>query len=163
MFEITSKACRLTHINGRHEKHGDEDVLAADLEFKADFSNDVLAEFAPALRSCLYERDEGGDLDAQGQDRPTKRRFPALAQPLRWDAEIVGATVTMDYGFTPLTFELVNVNKFRLELHDGGTVTVQFRLQLRPSEEQLTKLFMRLDSEVALTIEPPEAREQEAA
>lgn len=162
MFDITAKTCRLTNVNGRHEKHGDENVFAADLELAADFSNDVLAEFAPALRSCLYERDDDGDLDARGQDRPTKLRFPKLVQPLKWDDEIVGATVTIDYGFTPLTFELVQVNKFRIELKEGGTVTVQFRLQLRPTEEQVAKLLMRLDSEVAVTIEPPEARAEAA-
>lgn len=163
MFDLDKKTCRLTNVNARHEKHGEENVLAADMEFKAEFSNDVLAEFAPALRASLFEKDSSGDLADQAEDRPTKLRFPSLLQPIKWDAEIIGANLSIDHGMTPLSFDLADISKFRLECHEGGMVAVMFRAQVHPSEAELAKLFMCLDTNVELSIETPEMRVQEAA
>lgn len=157
MFALNNKTVTITNVNGRHEKHGDENVLACDLEIKGDFSGDILAEFAPALRSCMYEKNPDADLADQGQDVPTALRFPKLGMPLKWDAEIVGATVTLDYGIGHIALSPANVNKFRMELNEGGTCTVMFRIQANTTEEQLAKLFGVLDTKVPVTIEPPQA------
>lgn len=158
MFDLAKKTCRLTNVNARHEKHDDENVLAADMEFKAEFSNDVLAEFASALRASFYEKDTLADLADQAADRPTKLRFTSLLQPIKWDAEIIGAALTIDHGLSPLAFDLADISKFRIECHEGGMVAIMFRAQVHPSEAELAKLFMCLDTNVDLTIEPPEVR-----
>lgn len=93
MFDLNQKSFTLGHVNGRHEKHGEEDVLACDLKFKGDFDGGILAEFSPTLRHAMYAKHEGGDLADQGSDTPTAVRFPNLVQPLKFTNEIVGATV----------------------------------------------------------------------
>lgn len=161
MFDLSKKSCTLHHVNGRHEKHGEEDVLACDLKFKGDFDGDILAEFSPTLRSAMYAKKVGGDLADQGSDMPTALRFANLVQPLKFTDEIVGATVEIEYGLKVITFDTANVNEFKVECNDGGTVTVAFRVQARPTEEQLAKLFALLDTSVPVTIAPPEVKHQE--
>ena len=158
MFDLNQKSCTLGHVNGRHEKHGEDDVLACDLKFKGDFDSGILAEFHPTLRSLMYAKHEGGDLADQGSDTPTQLRFTNLVQPLKFTNEIVGATVTLEYGLKPLVFDTANVNEFKVECNEGGTVTVTFRVQVRPTEEQLAKLFALLDTSVPVTITPPEEK-----
>lgn len=158
MFDLSKKACFLAHCNGRHEKHGEDDVLACDLKFKGDFDGGILAEFHPTLRSLMYAKHEGGDLADQGSDTPTQLRFTNLVQPLKFTNEIVGATVTLEYGLKPIVFDTANVNEFKVECNEGGTVTVTFRVQVRPTEEQLAKLFALLDTSVPVTITPPEEK-----
>lgn len=158
MFDLTEKNCQLLNVNGRHESHGDENVLAVDLKFRGDFDGDILAEFAPSLRTAIYAKTEGGDLADQGTDTPTKIRFPNLIQPLKFDNEIVGARVDLQYGLQTIRFETANINKFEIECHDGGTVTVSYRVQARPTEEQLARCFALLDTQVPITITPPEVK-----
>lgn len=158
MFDLHEKSCTLRHVNGRHEKHGEDDVLACDLKFKGDFDGGILAEFHPTLRSMMFMKSAGGDLADQGSDTPTALRFPNLVQPIKFTDEIVGATVTLDYGIKPLVFDTANVNEFKVECNEGGTVTVTFRVQVRPTEEQLAKLFALLDTSVPVTITPPEEK-----
>ena len=160
MFDLSKKSCTLNHVNGRHEKHGEEDVLACDLKFKADFDGDILAEFSPTLRSAMFAKKDGGDLADQGSDTPTALRFPNLVQPLKFTDEIVGATVDLDYGLKTITFDTANVNEFKVKCNEGGTVSVTFRVQVRPSEAQLAKLFALLDTSVPVTITPPEVKLQ---
>lgn len=161
MFDLQKKSCFLAHCNGRHEKHGEEDVLACDLKFKGDFDGDILAEFSPTLRSAMYAKKDGGDLADQGSDTPTAVRFPNLVQPLKFTNEIVGATVQLEYGLQTITFDTANVNEFKVECNEGGTVTVTFRVQARPTEEQLARLFALLDTSVPITITPPEEKLQQ--
>ena len=160
MFDLDKKSCTLLHVNGRHEKHGDQDVLAVDMKFRGDFDGGILAEFAPELRHSLFKKESGGDLADQGSDTPTKLRFPNLLQPLKFEDEIVGATVGLEYGLQTITFDTANINEFKIECHEGGTVTVTFRVQARPSEEQLARVFALLDTSVPVTITPPEVKLQ---
>lgn len=159
MFDITQKNCLLRNVNGRHEKHGDENVLAADIEFDGDFTGDILAEFSPSLRSMMYEMAPDGDLADQGSDTPTKLRIPNLCMPIKFDNEVVGADITIPYGTGDITFQTADINKFRVTCHEGGTVSVAFRVQVKPSQDQLAKLFALLDTVVAVSVVPPELKE----
>jgi hypothetical protein len=161
MFDLDKKSCTLLHCNGRHEKHGEDNVLACDLKFKGDFDGDILAEFSPTLRSAMYAKKDGGDLADQGSDTPTAVRFPNLVQPLKFSDEIIGAAVTVAYGIGDIVLETCDINNFRVECKDGGTVTVTFRVQARPTEEQLARLFALLDTSVPITITPPEEKLQQ--
>lgn len=159
MFDLHKKSLTLSHVNGRHEKHGDDNVLAADLKFIGKFSGDVLAEFAPTLRSAMFTKAEGGDLADQGSDVPTALRFKNLCQPLKFSNELVGAAVTLEYGLQEIIFDPAKVNSFALECFDGGTVKVTFRVQVSGiSQESLARCFMLLDTLVPVTIVPPEEK-----
>ncbi len=157
MFDIDKKTCTLDHINIRDEKHGEENVLAIDLKLRGDFDGDILAEFGPALRSSMFKKSEGGDLADHGSDAPTALRFPNMVQPLRFDDEIIGAGVKLSYGIGDITLDTCDINNFRVECHEGGTVRVMFRVQAKPTGEQLAKISAMLGTPVEVSIDPPEA------
>lgn len=157
MFDIEKKPCTLQHINIRDEKHGEENVLAIDMKLTGDFDGDILAEFGPELRHALFKKADGGDLVDTASDVPTALRFPKMIQPIKFAQEIIGATVTVAYGLGDIVLETVNVNSFKVECHEGGTVRVTYRVQAKPTGEQLAKLSQMLGSSVDVSIDPPEA------
>lgn len=161
-FEIEEAQCKLTHLNTRTEHHGEESVLACDLTFSHDTTNDVLGIFAPSLKSCLYARDDDQPdlLDGHGGDHLTKLRFPQMGA-IKWDGgEIVGGTLTFTYGVrnTKIEFDDVKVGGFKIEPKHGGTVTVHFRAQLVPPKEHRARLMELAElGTVTVTIAAPEA------
>lgn len=157
MFDIEKKPCTLQHINIRDEKHGDENVLAIDMKLTGDFDGDILSEFGAELRHALYKKAEGGDLADQASTVPTALRFPKMIQPLKFSDEIIGAAVTVAYGIGDIVLETCDINNFRVECKDGGTVRVTYRVQAKPTGEQLAKLSQVLGSAVEVSIDPPEA------
>lgn len=157
MFDINKKTCNLQHINIRDERHGEENVLAVDLKFSGDFDGDILAEFGAELRHSMYKKADDPDLADQASDMPTELRFKTLCQPLKFDNEIIGADVEVSYGLGTIKLETCDVNGFKVECHDGGTVGVTFRVQARPTGDQLAKLSVVLGGPVEVSIEPPEA------
>lgn len=159
MFDIHKKNCTLQHINLRDEKHGEENILAVDLKFQGDFDGDILAEFALELRHSLYKQADDPDLVDKASDVPTQLRFPNLVQPLRFTNEIIGAEVTCAYGIGDIVLATCDINNFKVEAKDGGTVSVTFRVQAKPTGEQLAKLSMVLGGSVEVSIDPPEAEQ----
>jgi len=155
MFDIFKKDCTLQHINIRDEKHGEENVIAVDIKFAADFDGDILAEFGPGLRALFYVRNDGGDLADQGNNQPTALRFPKMVQPIKFDDEIIGAKVTVAYGLGDIELDACNVNAFKIECKEGGTVRVSYRVQAKPTGEQIAKLSQVLGSNVEVSITPP--------
>lgn len=160
MFDLDKKNATLQHINIRDEKHGEENVLAVDLKFQADFDGDILAEFGPSLRHSMYEKDDNPDLADQGSDVPTKLRFPMMVQPLKFGNEIIGASVNVAYGIGNFALDTCDINNFKVECHNGGTVSVTWRIQAKPTAEQLGKLSTLLGSQCEISITPPESEQQ---
>jgi len=127
VFELQEAACELVHKNDRIEKHGEEGVLACDLSFTFETNNDVLAMFAPSLKSALYMKDETtqGSL-VNEDDHLTKLRFPALCggKAISWGAgELESAELKFHYGIggrSDVVFEKSKIGKFKLECLEGG-------------------------------------------
>ena len=162
VFEVTEALVVLTHINNRLEKHGEEEVLAVDLDFEWETNNGALAMFAPTLRSAMYSKD-GGPQQAliEDPDHLVALRFPQLS-PLKWSGgEISGGHLTFHCGVTPkshIHIEGCKVHKYRLECKEGGTVVVRFQVQCHPTEGQVgkfTKFFT--DKQCTISVAPPDA------
>lgn len=165
-FELSRTTVRLAAFNTRRELHGEDPQPAADLKIDMKLGSDQLALFHPALRSMLYHYDSqvGGDLvDAAHKDSDPNYaphvRFPKMG-PLKWDDEIVGATVTVHYGVkSEIVLSGSNVAKFHMEPQNGGTVALSFLIQAHPDEKQAGKLYTMNGSDIELTIEPPESEQ----
>lgn len=161
MFEIEEGKVALRGFNMRTEKHGDVDVLAADLDFTWETGNGCLAMFAPALRSCLYAKaDDLVNRADPNEETATVLRFPDLA-PLKWTSgEIVGATLLFHTGVSAksnVSFDDCHVHKYRLECKEGGTVVVGFQVQMRPKEAEMGKLAKFFsDRQCVVSVKPPE-------
>ncbi len=158
MLSLERQKAKMTHVNPRCELHGDEHVRAADLKFTFDTSNDVLSAFDPALKSSLYRKADGDgeQLDIEPSWLP-KLRFPRMGL-VEWKSEIVGGTVQIFYGLdSSVDLEIRIADGFKFTLKDGGTVTVAFRIQCKPTEEQFGRLCYLVQESVELSMWPPKA------
>lgn len=158
MFSLQEAEVRLVNVNVRPEMHGEEPVTAVDLKCETSLANTALAMFSPDLKRALYRRDDDKpDLFAEDEQHLTKRRFPQLGV-LKWEHELVGAAARFHLGFTgksDIDLAGIDVNDFRLEPLEGGSVTVTFRIQGKPDEAQLGRLGMLAGHDMTLTITPP--------
>jgi hypothetical protein len=159
MMQLERQKAKLTHVNSRVEIHGDEKVHCADLKITFDTSNDVLSEFDPALKSSFYRKPDGDD-GRQGNLDPgwlPKLRFLKVG-PIEWEAEIIGGTVQIFYGLdSSVDLDIRIVDSFKLVLKDGGTVTVSFRIQCKPTEAQIGRLCFLVQENIEVSLWPPVA------
>lgn len=154
-LELTKCTATLENLNLRTEKAGEDKIPAADLKISTGQAADVLAHFSPTLKSFLFNPEATLDL-AGGMSL----RDPHLQYPLARDEEMTGAVVTIGYGpGKPMTFEDCKVNAFRITPHEGGSVVLAFRVQCRPSPEQVAKLYTLIEQGVEITVTPCELPE----
>jgi hypothetical protein len=141
-FSLEAAKVRLMHKNERLEKHGEDEVLACDLDFDYETSNAVLAEFHPELRSSVYKRPD----DAQGelQEDPehlTALRIPELGGHRKSEWSIPKAELVFLKGTRKhLVFAEARIHKISFDCKEGGTVVVHFQAQVHPDEAQSGKL-----------------------
>lgn len=154
-------AVRLVHVNLREEKHGDESVAAIDLKFVRTHGNDQLALLHPKLKEAFYwradETEKQGDIDGVEQIAPNLR-FPAIPS-LVWDLEMTGCSVVVDYGLgkgSNISLSDCKVNNFRVEMSEGGTTDITFRVQTSNFPTgALDKLAGKLGQETQITLWAP--------
>ncbi len=149
-LELSKVTATLENVNLRTEKAGPDKVPAADLKVSVAQSADVLAFFSPTLKSFLFHTE--GTLDLAGG---LALRDSHLGYPLSRDEEMTGATVEIGFGpGAPMVLDEAKVNSFRLTPHDGGTVIVGFRVQCRPTPEQVARLYQLQEIGIELTLRP---------
>ena len=154
-LEIVSPSATLESLNLRTEKCGPDKVPAADMKISFPTSADVLAHFHPDLKNSMFTT---GPKDLLG-DTGLAVRDNHMQFPIGRDEEMTGATVKIGYGVgEPMVFQEAKVNSFRLTPQDGGSVVVAFRVQCRPSPEQVAKLYTLQETGVELTLEPCELK-----
>jgi len=173
MLELDHQTGQFLNFNLRPEKHGEENVPGADLKIQITVSNDILAEFHPALKASLYRAPHPGEMDmvdqAEQDDGPpplTRLTFGGKLHAFKWDDEMVGATFTVHYGTggkSDIVLEDATVDSFQIEPMDGGSVTISFRVKCNPDEKAVGKLSRLMGYEIEFSIEPPSAAEMAEA
>lgn len=149
-LELTGATATLENLNCRTEKSGPDKVPAADLKVTVAQSAEVLAHFSPTLKAMLFNESGPRDL-ADG----LPLRDTHFVYPLSRDEEMTGAKVRIEFGVgKPMEFEDVKVNQFRITPMEGGTVVIGFRVQCKPDEKQIGKLYMMQEQGITLSIEP---------
>lgn len=150
---------KLTHINVRTEKHGDESATALDLKFCHTAANSALQMFHPRLQKALYWRSK--DTEAQATIEGVEQILPDLRFPelgtLVWDGEMT-ARLVIEYGVADkMLFNQVRVNAFRIDCSQGGSVDITFRVQSSNIPDgALDKLSHQLDGEIQIVLTPSE-------
>lgn len=157
----TKQVMKLTSVNIRRELAGKNPAdgrTASDLRLVVTGGNDLLDKLSPHLRGSFYQ----ADTDTQGVLLPnalTKRIHPLLVQEaLAWDAKHAGYAVTLDHAGndeSAIVLDDCEVNEFRLNLKEGGTVAISMRVQFHPDPGQLDPLADKLQQEVIVTMKPP--------
>lgn len=155
-FQLEQAKATLAHINPRTEKHGEQDVPAADLKVQMTEGNGILTMFHGSLRSTLYKVDESeGQLE--GVEALTVRRFGSLIERLRFDHSLKGADVVIGFGtggVSDIELSTVDVDGFSCELMEGGSVSLTFRIKARPTGDQMKRLYEILGGEIDITVTP---------
>ncbi|MFZ1815972.1 MAG: hypothetical protein WAU16_16260 [Rhizobiaceae bacterium] len=159
MFALNNQQAKLTSVNPRAEKHGVEHVMAADLNFDVEMSNNVLSEFDPKLKASMYSKgdvSQGSLVDEISDLR--KLNFPSMGT-LAWDCELVGYQVDIEIGISGdanIGLAECQVDKFKFECKEGGTVVVKFRVIAHPSADELGRLCEMIQQNLSLSLtEPP--------
>ena len=163
MFAIAGHDAVLQNLNTRSEKHGDDDVPAADVKLVLIAPHSILAPFGESVIDFLF-REPGVGEDAQaslelGGDRRTKIRHPKI-KPLQLSDEFPGYVVTLSAGLdssTPQVFKEAKVRGFQFRPLDGGAVEVTLTASVYPDEHQAGVLFGWQRKTLQVTLEPPRA------
>jgi hypothetical protein len=164
MFSLNEAKAKLSSLNLRAELHGEDKHPAADLGIEASVSNDILSELHPSLKSAFFKKAD----EAQGEliedpSHLTALKFPNIGQPLKWDQEFQGYETIVHFGIggpSDVVLRDCKVDSFKIECKEGGTVGIKFRIQAHPSQEQVGKLYELIQSEIDLTLLPPEEQEE---
>ncbi len=163
IFSLEEQNASLTSKSDRIEHHGEEKRLACDLDLSIEVANTALAMFKPSLRSCLYQKDQGAQVELPGTEDPTHTpslRFPELGT-MKWDGgELIGAELRF-HGVnkkSDVVFDETKIHKYKIQCKEGGTVIISFQAQVRPDEHQAGRLSKFLQDKVCqITVIPPPA------
>jgi hypothetical protein len=153
MFELSKHQCKIAHINIRTEKHGEEEILAADVKVEADVTNDFLSYLDPTLKWSLYAKPEGGQGELIQDDSHMPRLRYAFLPELRW-ADKMAKAVFIIHGkkkTDDVEFE-ASVDKLCLQCKEGGTVSISFRAAVLPTPAQSGFLAGMLGTEAKVSV-----------
>lgn len=165
MFGLIERTAKLNNVNLRAELHGDSHRLAVDLSISTKGSNDVLSEFDEQLKAAFYraadEKDVQKDLLGDQPGHMPKLKFPHL-NSLKWGWSCTGYTATVHCGISgKMNILLIEceIDKFRFECQDGGTVLTSFRIIAHPNAEEVGRLSEMIQQEITLSLTAPTPEE----
>lgn len=146
---------KVSHLNLREEKHGEDSVAAVDVKVILEVPNMFLDELSPGLRAALYRAD-GNQLE--GVEQPLSiLRFPQLA-PLDWEILVVQGEFTLHGArkAEDLVFQGDVKKALRLACKEGGTVEVALQVAVLPAAEGIARLSELLGRSVKVSLVPVE-------
>lgn len=163
MFQLTQASAKLTYINPRIEKHGDENAGAADIGIEMSIGSDVLDDLARGLKGMIYKKPAAQQTEliegAPATDDGPQLRFGDAIDRFKFKKEYAGYAVRLVWGdlagSVKVKIDDINVCKFIAEPKNGGTVELRFQIQSHPSPEQTGDLFQMLGREVTICLVPP--------
>jgi hypothetical protein len=166
MFELTDPTrATITSVTLRREMHGDDRVPAVSLGIKIVGPNTILDKLDAGLLALFYTAP--AEAAAQAEIEGTQlTSLPLLRSPMldvvNVKGELEGWSLHIDYGIddsSAIRIGAAKVDKFRVELKEGGSVELKFRVGTSDVDEtSLGKLSMLIDSEVSITLTAPEAK-----
>ena len=159
MIDFQRHGITLEHLNVRVEKRGEEDHPMIDLKITADLPNTVLDRLCEGLRVSLYKPDAEGDLLGKDEQHMPVLRFPQLG-PLHFSGEVKPVKMTIHTGARArddLVLAGAKLGKITVRALEGGTFGYGFRLQIEPSNNEVSKLMQLLKHQVPATLDLSEA------
>lgn len=158
-------ATRLLSLNVRTENHGDGLARAIDLKCQMDASNTFLNQLAPELLAMLFMPVEQPDAQAKLDGVPDTMpllRSHAIAWPLALEGDYSGYQITVDRGLggtSNMVLQEAKLNKLRLTCMEGGTVQLQFRLQVsNVGDEVIGRLSSYIKADMFIALLPPQVK-----
>lgn len=159
---------RLAHVNHRQEFHGEEKVLAVDLNFEWETSNEKLDLLDPALRTALYFNVAA--VDGQEALPEMLQVLPNLRVPnlngckfkYRGNDKHKGYDFTLDYGLgdeqSNIEFPDCAAGKHEIEVKEGGSIVHRWQVSYageRLTDDALVKLIRHEQKQAFITLKAP--------
>lgn len=158
-------ATRLLSLNVRTENHGDGLARAIDLKCQMDAPNTFLNQLAPELLAMLFMPVEQPDAQAKLDGVPDTMpllRSHSIAWPMALEGDYAGYQITVDRGLggtSNMVLQEAKLNKLRLTCMEGGTVQLQFRLQVsNVGDEVIGRLSSYIKADMFVALLPPQVK-----
>lgn len=159
---------KLTHVNHRKEFHGEEKVLAVDLNFEWETTNENLDRLDANLRPALYfnaSADEGQESLPEVLKVMPNLRLPHLNGckfKYRGNDKFKGYEFELDYGLgdarSNVRFDDCAAGKYEIEVKEGGSSVLRWQVSYagpRITEETLFKLIEHEQEGCFITLKAP--------
>lgn len=161
MFQLDKHDAKIKNLNLRMEKHGDEDVAAADFSLNLKASALLLDTIDKKLRKVFFEKPAKGEQQALPIDG---NNLTALSVPYlrkqKLDQKFAGYEVNFESllgQIEPLFFADVKVTLLEVVFIEGGSVELALKVSMVIDEEDdapLLSVWRR--GEIKVTLTPPE-------
>ena len=164
MFKLERENAKITHLNLRSEKHGDENTPTCDIKVSVDVAAERLGDIHPGLCESLYRQPTTGDqialIDKKAEKAFTVIRHPGL-EPVKLKQKFPGYELLVfapgsDDDEDGIAFVDGEVKNFTIIPREGGTTTITFSVGTEVDEDDISGLlpFLR-DPDAVLTLTPP--------
>lgn len=161
-IDLKEQAAVLVKYNPRSELNGEERTPAADIRLQFDTMNTFLEQIETGLREGMFKASVDGDLADAGTEFGAVK-FASMVPPHKFEGEMLNACVTLGIaGGSKIQIPVAKVNDIQVTPRNGGTVSINLRVQFHPTEKLGGKLSMLDHEAVVLTIEgiPEQPQEQ---
>jgi hypothetical protein len=162
MFQLTETTeARLATVTNRVEKHGDEDKPAVTLGLEITTANTILDLIDPKIREALFKPVEGQE-DLPGVERSTPVLRCNAFDKHTLETSHEGWTLNVDDNIDesdPMVFGSVKVDRFSIDAHQGGSITLRFRAGTSDVDaDKLGKLAMHNGQSIWITLTAPDPK-----
>lgn len=157
MLDLKQQDMVVEHINFRPELHGTDKVTAVDVKLSANMPPSILDQIVPGMREAFFKPANSAGQMSGG----LQLTFPDLENKFAVDKDIPGYILAIAWGANGKTLDYadVEVGKIRLELINGGAVTLTVRLQIGGDPLDLAQLVPLLSLKLPVTLTPPPAEQ----
>lgn len=166
MFELDKLDSRITNVNFRKEKHGDEDAAACDISFRIGASALLLDTIDPKIRKAFFEKPGKGDQQPLPIDG---NNLTALALPYlreqKLDQKLEAYEVEVHSlleHIEPLLFVDAKVKLEKVTFIEGGSIDLSLKVAvLIDTDDDAPLLAAWRRGDVRLSLTPPTKQEGE--
>jgi hypothetical protein len=168
MFGLKDSNARLTNLNVRCERHGEERATACDVKMVVDVEAARLNDLSPGLCESLFRKPGKGDqmpLVEVGKKQDagfTVLKHPGL-EPQKLKQKFPGYELRLSPPDVDKELFLadVEVKNFTIEPHEGGSTRITFTASSLVDDDEIGELLALLREEDAIaTLTPPKAQAQ---
>ena len=168
---IDPTTVKLSNVQSRVEKHGDDDVMSIDLSVTWNTNNRSLTAIQKQLRNALFcnlaQPSDGPQAEMElPVDEMPNVRVPGMDYPVKLDFQQVGARVEVAYGIdetTAIVLQLCKVHKFRITPIEGGSAEVKFSISSSADIDDhiIGSLSVMQQREISIQLTMPEVEQPE--
>lgn len=158
-FQLEDQPAKVTNYNARAERHGREEVPAADVKFETLVHSSLLDVFDKSFRPFLFRANDtaGDQAPLIDGDKLTGLDKPHL-KPLESSEEYPGYRMEISSGLDlgePLVIDEVKLGHWKFEPRKGGAVMLTFTASFKPDRVSGGVLSTSVKKAIHLTLRPP--------